>query len=58
MANGSGGGVTINQTIQVTTGVQSTVRAEIMQMMPRIAEASKAAVMDARQRGGSFAGAF
>lgn len=58
MANGSGSGVTINQTIQVTTGVQSTVRAEIMQMMPRIAEASKAAVMDARQRGGSFAGAF
>lgn len=53
-----GGGVTINQTIQVTTGVQQTVRAEIMGLMPQIANASKAAVLDAKKRGGSFAGAF
>lgn len=55
---GTGGGVTINQTIQVTTGVQQTVRAEIMGMMPQIANASKAAVLDAKKRGGSYASAF
>lgn len=57
-SGGGSGAVTINQTINVTTGVQATVRAEVMQLMPKIADASKAAVMDARQRGGSFAGAF
>lgn len=55
---GSAQGVTINQTIQVTTGVQQTVRAEIMGMMPQIANASKAAVLDAKKRGGSYASAF
>ncbi|MFZ9264740.1 MAG: tape measure protein, partial [Polynucleobacter sp.] len=30
-----GGGVTVNQTINVTTGVQQTVRAEIMGLMPQ-----------------------
>ena len=56
--NGAGGGVTINQTINVSTGVSQTVRAEIMGLMPQIANASKAAVLDARKRGGSYAGAF
>jgi peptidoglycan hydrolase CwlO-like protein len=56
--NGAGGAVTINQTINVSTGVQQTVRAEIMGLMPQIANASKAAVLDARKRGGSYAGAF
>ena len=55
---GSGGGVTIVQNINVTTGVQQTVRAEIMGLMPQIANASKAAVLDAKRRGGSYAGAF
>jgi len=54
----SGGGVTINQTIQVSTGVQQTVRNEIQSLMPQIASASKQAVLDARRRGGSFAAAF
>lgn len=54
----NGGGVTVNQTINVSTGVAQTVRAEIMQMMPQIAENTKAAVVDARRRGGSFAAAF
>ena len=54
----SGGQVVVNQTINVTTGVQQTVRAEIMGLMPQIQEASKAAVLDAKRRGGSFAGAF
>ena len=55
---GNGGGVTVNQTINVTTGVQQTVRNEIQTLLPQIAEASKAAVLDARRRGGSFANAF
>jgi len=53
-----GGGVTVNQTINITTGVQQTVRAEIMSLMPQIAEAGKSAVLDARRRGGSFRAAF
>lgn len=57
--NQMGGGVVIvNQTINVTTGVQQTVRAEVLGLMPQIAEASKAAVLDAKRRGGAFAGAF
>lgn len=54
----SGGGVIVNQTINVTTGVQQTVRAEVMQMLPQISNAAKGAVLDARRRGGSFAAAF
>ncbi len=53
-----GGGVVVQQTINVTTGVQQTVRNEIQTLLPQIAEASKAAVLDARRRGGSFANAF
>jgi phage-related minor tail protein len=49
-----GGGVTVNQTINVSTGVQQTVRAEIATLMPQIANAAKGAVADARQRGGGF----
>lgn len=55
---GGGGEVIVQQTINVTTGVQQTVRNEIQTLLPQIAEASKAAVMDARRRGGSFANAF
>ncbi len=54
----SGGNVVVQQTINVTTGVQQTVRNEIQTLLPQIAEASKAAVLDARRRGGSFANAF
>ena len=53
-----GGGVAVYQTINVTTGVQDTVKAEIANLMPQIADASKAAVLDARRRGGSFSRAF
>ena len=53
-----GGGTVVNQTINVHAGVAQTVRAEIMGMMPQIAETTKAAVVDARRRGGSFAAAF
>jgi len=57
-AMSGGGEVTVVQNINVSTGVQQTVRAEVMGMLPQIAEASKAAVLDAKRRGGSFAGAF
>ena len=55
---GGGSGVTINQTINVSTGVQQTVRAEIATLMPQIANAAKGAVADARQRGGGFSKAL
>lgn len=53
-----GAGTVINQTINVTTGVQQTVRAEIMTLMPQIANAAKSAVADAKLRGGSYAAAL
>jgi lambda family phage tail tape measure protein len=51
---GQGAGVTVNQTINLSAGVSQTVRAEVMGMMPRIMEATKSAVADAKRRGGSF----
>ena len=58
-AQGQGmGTVVINQTINVSTGVQQTVRAEIKQLLPQIAESAKAAVVDAKRRGGSYGRAF
>ena len=60
VSNGDLGGMggQVNQTFNITTGVQQTVRAEIQSLMPQIAAASTKAVLDARRRGGSFAGAF
>ncbi len=55
---GSSGQVIVNQTINVTTGVQQTVRAEIMTLMPQIAGAAKAAVAEAKLRGGNYAAAL
>lgn len=57
--NGQGGSsVIVQQTINVTTGVQQTVRAEVMNMLPQIANAAKSAVAEAKLRGGSFAAAM
>lgn len=50
--------IVVQQTINITTGIQQTVRNEISQMMPQIAAASKQAVLEARKRGGSFASTF
>jgi len=47
---GGGGAVIVNQTINVSTGVQQTVRAEIKSLMPQIADSAKAAVFDAQRR--------
>jgi hypothetical protein len=53
-----GGQVTVNQTINLSTGVSQTVRAEVMNMLPQISQAAKSAVIDAKRRGGSFASVF
>ena len=50
--------VNVTQNINVSTGVQQTVRAEIKQLMPQIAESAKSAVVDAKRRGGSYGRAF
>lgn len=47
---GGGGGIVVNQTINISTGVQQTVRSEIRSLMPQIAESAKAAVFDAQRR--------
>jgi hypothetical protein len=52
------GTVVVNQTINISTGVQQTVRSEIKQLMPQIAESAKQAVVDAKRRGGSYGRAF
>jgi len=55
---GGGDAVTVNQTINVSTGVQQTVRTEIKSLMPQIAEGAKSAVVDAKLRGGSYGRSF
>jgi hypothetical protein len=57
-AQGDSGGVVVNQTINLSTGVQQTVRAEVMSLAPQIAAQAKAAVLDAKKRGGGFGAAF
>lgn len=53
-----GGGVTVVQNINISTGVQQTVRNEIRTLMPQIADSAKAAVLDAKRRGGGYGSAF
>lgn len=55
---GGGGTIVVNQTINVSTGVQQTVRNEIKQLMPQIAESAKSAVVDAKRRGGAYGRSF
>ena len=53
--NAMGGGTTvINQSINFATGVVPTVRAEVMKMMPQIADVTKGAVAEAAMRGGNY----
>ena len=47
---GSGGGVTVVQNINFATGIQASVRSEVLQLLPAIAQVSKGAVQDARLR--------
>ena len=53
-AMGGGGTTVINQSINFATGIIPTVRAEVMQMMPQIANVTKAAVQESAMRGGTF----
>ena len=57
-ALGGGGGVVINQSLNFSTGVQSTVRSEVIKLLPTISEVTKASVMDSATRGGNFAKAI
>jgi hypothetical protein len=52
---GSQGGLVVNQVFQIESGV---TRQELTGLMPRILEASKAAVHDAVMRGGGYARGF
>ena len=51
-------GSTVVQNINVTTGIQQTVRNEIRSLMPEIAANAKNAVTDSKRRGGNFGRAF
>ena len=53
-AMGGGGTTVINQSINFATGVVPTVRAEVMKMLPQIADVTKGAVAEAAMRGGSY----
>ena len=53
-----GGGATVNQTINIETGVSQTVRAEMASLLPQIKQESVNAVMDAKKRGGQMADTF
>lgn len=57
-ALGGGDSTTIVQNINISTGVQQTVRSEIRSLMPEIADSAKAAVADSKRRGGSYGRAF
>lgn len=57
-ALGMGSSTTIVQNINISTGVQQTVRSEIRSLMPEIANSAKAAVADGKRRGGSYGRAF
>ena len=54
--NAMGGGtpIVIEQNINFATGVVPTVRAEVQNLLPEIAEVSKGAVLEAATRGGAF----
>ena len=55
---GNSGAVTVNNNINVTGSDAAMVRTEIAKMIPQITNATKAAVIDAKQRGGQMAAAF
>ena len=55
---GNSGAVTVNNNITVTGSDAAMVRTEIAKMIPQITNATKAAVIDAKQRGGQMAAAF
>ncbi len=49
-----GGTIVVNQSVNFATGVVPTVRAEVVKMMPQIADVTKGAVAEAAMRGGNY----
>ena len=49
-----GQSIVVNQSLNFSTGVVPTVRAEITKMMPQINDATKSAVLEAAARGGAY----
>ncbi len=54
----AGGNIVINQNLNFATGIQSTVKAEIMNMLPQIKQSTVTAVAEERAKGGQFAKVF
>ena len=53
--NAMGGNtVVVNQSVNFSTGVVPTVRAEVQKMLPQISDVTKGAVLEAAMRGGSY----
>ena len=51
----SGGApIVVNQTLNFSTGVVPSVRAEIAKMLPQISDATKTSVLEATRRGGNY----
>jgi len=55
ISTGGGGSISVTNVFNISTGVQQTVRAEIMQIMPQIEKRTTSAVKTAVERGGSMA---
>jgi len=54
-SRGNGGqSIVINQSLNFSTGVVPTVRAEVQRMLPQISEVTKTSVLEATQRGGNY----
>jgi phage-related minor tail protein len=56
--NGGSGGTTVNNNITVTGSDAAAVRMEVAKMIPQITNATKAAIIDAKRRGGQMGAAF
>ena len=56
--NGNAGGTTVNNNITVTGSDAAAVRMEVAKMIPQITNATKAAIIDAKRRGGQMGAAF
>lgn len=58
LPTGGGGGVTVMQTINIAANGDDSVRRIVRSEAPKMAEMAKAAVLEARKRGGSYGEAF
>lgn len=56
--SGGSGAVTVNNNINVTGSDAAAVRMEVAKMIPQITNATKAAIIDAKKRGGQMGAAF